>query len=310
MTVDRWIAIAQAWLPAFRHPGVCERLLEQAGCQAFRLWQEHLRQYARNPQQITLHEQCSLEESLGQAACPNPLGFVSGIGDRIYISPFITAKQHELAVEFGASDYMELVKMCYGKQPWRDIVDPLRRERQRLAFEERPVYERDEEIYHNRLRAQIEAESERYPRGEPGSFLPDGRKQAFMEASEQELGSLGFTSYTSRHVDYPAFDVRVSKDIFIRWSIEDAHLLFGGRTKCLVTPNLTLRASSYKGKLSAANKPEQYLDIPYPWLVGGYKETYMRAHDAREIRHVVHAHAVLVHYLWPFILSAINETAA
>jgi hypothetical protein len=221
MTFDELADIAHGWLAAFDEASECDALLFQKGFRAHHIFQNYLRRFSRGPDDVAIHEKCFVESSKERASRPLPLPFMGGDRSKFYRSDFLQSEIGKLAIEYGVEDTDEILRLHPG-QLWRVEPDPLVKERTRMAYMECAVYDQLYDGVREQLRAQIEVEAARYSRGEPGSFLPQGRLDAFERVSQEALDDLGFRRARTRQKHYVAFDRPMSSKLLLRWSMENS----------------------------------------------------------------------------------------
>ena len=309
LTVNDLVDVAYSWSTAFAYADECEHLLLSNGCKAFLVYQDYVGQFAERPEDIDLHklfyrERCRQAAVCAPVICYHPLETRL----RYYRSEIIDAERLALAVRAGFSDFetwMELAK----PEPIEIEPDPILRVmamKLRKIGGGRQVFDHHMDIFKTQARLALEAEAERFPQGQTGSFVSGNRLRAFHEASSSHLSHLGFRAVSTRLKDYVAFDYDVSDDLVIRWSIGDEHSFLLGNLPASCQPALYLRQRTFLKRAKDGSEKARFLKIPFASVVEGVSESYYKCSDLKEMNAIVYAQSLIVSWLLPYLVQAVR----
>ncbi len=307
LTLERLGAIAHGWLPAFSASTECEAVLSSHGYNAFHIHREHLSQFASGPKDIAVHKLCYLElcKYLVTAA-PVLRGHPDECRSIYYQSALLNERRLELAKRAGFEEvktWLETAKSSH----WETEPDPL------IRAQASYFVSHGQEVVHNyrtsfdeQARAALGKEAARFPPANAGSLQTLDRLSAFQSTSHECLSHLGFRPVTTRQRNYAALDLDISDDLVLRWSIGELHSFFNINCPAVCQPTLHLRQHSFKKKIKNADGEARLLQFPFPLLVEGVKDVYVKCSDIRELEVIIRVHALMVEWVLPYIFEAVT----
>ena len=264
-------------------------------------------QFAERPEDVELHRRYD-RETARRAAMPFLLmhGQPLEVRDRWYRPPLWEQGRTALAKQAGYASVDAWIA-ALNPSPMELDPDPVRRSmRTKLgitSLSTNGLLKPYLDAATANARVALAEEAARFPVDQDSSFSPEHRQQAAYKLSSNCLAHLGFKPAKTRPRSYVAFDLDVSRDLVLRWSIGDRrpNFLIGWSDNCRPELHLRERSSTRRAVDSTC------LEITYVDLVDGMQSAYGPCQNEREMGAIFYAHSLLVGWLLPHVLRAVHE---